>query len=647
LLSDSVTTASRSDAPRPIAGLLLLSAACGFALGVFFPAWHVAIEPAQVLAGIVTYPEGNPFALYETRLWTGWHQLLTPLLSAGVPELTLSLLLSGFIVALAFVALTVFAHAFGADDRLALATPFVLGVLHPTSWEFWYPILMVGHGHTYGMAGLSWLVLACGVLATGRFATGAFLVGMAPAVHASLGAWLGLLALLAGLARFRDVRPQIPAILRGGLAGVSITAVSLGAHLLAQKPGPDIDPAEAARYFDGFVRLWDSHRIPGDVTGFGGLLVVTGITLAVALLRCERRAIGAGAALVLRLYVACGVFGIALALLQRMIPEDVLPNSVLIAMPGRLLNLPALAYVPLVIGVLCRHRSDWLARALLALLVVVAALRPLFNLGPLYALPFIGIGTIGVIARHADRAGAVRIAVIGMLAFACLRATLPSLPLGFRDSAAVFAYAALALLIFFTSRERTFLNPLVRRLRAQPLLLSVPLWLGLAGIAFITATTAVRGFDTRLARLRDHTIDRVLGAASRRDGLLLVAPRITTPQMITRRPVLLDPGALDGLVYALAGAPAVERSLRLGYGVEFFAPPKASLHMALLPPEYVQAIWEARTAAQWNDVASQLGVTDVLVPATWKLQGVPLVEQNHLYALYQITGATAGPSGSQ
>lgn len=640
-------TASRADAPRPIAGLLLLSAACGFALGVFFPAWHVAIEPSQVLAGIVTYPEGNPFALYETRLWTGWHQLLTPLLMAGIPELTLSLLLSGLVVALVFAALTVFAHAFGADDRLALATPFVLGVLHPTSWEFWYPILMVGHGHTYGMAGLSWLVLACGVLATGRFAMAAFLIGVAPAVHASLGAWLGLLALLGGLARFSDVRPQIPAILRGGLLGVAITALSLGAHLLGQKPGPSIDPAEATRYLDGFVRLWDTHRIPGDVTGFGGLLVVTGITLAVALLRCDRRAIGAGAALALRIYVACGVLGIALALVQRMIPEDVLPNSLLIAMPARLLNLPALAFVPLVIGVLCRHRSDWLARALLALLVVVAALRPLFNLGPLYALPFIGIGTIGVIARHADRAGAVRIAVIGMLAFACLRATLPSLPLGFRDSAALFAYAALALLLFFTARERTFLDPLTRRLKAQPLLLAVPLWLGIAGIAFSTATTAVRGFETRLARLRDHTMDRVLGAASRREGVLLVAPRIPTPQLITRRPVLIDPGALDSLPYALAGGPAVERSLRIGYGVEFFAPPRASLHWALLPPEYVQPIWEARTAAQWNDVASQLGVTDVLVPAAWKLQGVPLVEQNHLYALYQIAGATTGPSGSQ
>ncbi len=648
LLGDSVTTVSRVGAPRPIAGLLLLSAASGFALGVLFPAWHVAIEPSQVLAGLVHYPEGNPFALYETRLWTGWHQVLTPLLAAGVPERTLTLLLSGLIAALAFAALTAFAHGFGADDRLAFATPFVLGVLNPTSWEFWYPILLLGHGHTYGMAGLSWLALACGVLATGRWSIAAFLIGLGPAVHASLGAWLGLLALLGGLAGFRDLRPQIPAILRGGLLGTAITALSLGAHLYGQQPGPSIDAATATRYLDAFVLLWDAHRIPGDVTGFGGLIVFVGVTLAIALLRCARGQIGAGAAVALRIYIACGLLGIALALVQRTVPEELLPNTLLIAMPARLLNLPAFAYVPLVIGVLSRYRSDWVARALLVLLVGATALRPLFALGALYTLPFVGIAAIGVIARHAERSGAVRIAVAAMLVFAGLRATRTGVPLGFYDSAAIAAFAALAILLFFASRERTLLQPVAERLRARPLLLAVPLWLGLAGVAFLSVSTGVRGFDVRLARLRDQSTDRVLAAASRRTGLLLVAPTLSTPQLITRRPVLLDPGALDMLPYALAGAPAVERSLRIGYGVEFFNPPLASLHYASLPAEFVRPIWQARTAAQWHDVAAALGVTDVLVPAGWKLHGVPQIEHDGAYALYQIAATVRrAPSRSR
>lgn len=63
--------------PRPAAvardsfgSTVALCAALGLVVGVSFPSFHVAIEPAQVLAGIVDYPPENPFGLYERRLWT-------------------------------------------------------------------------------------------------------------------------------------------------------------------------------------------------------------------------------------------------------------------------------------------------------------------------------------------------------------------------------------------------------------------------------------------------------------------------------------------------------------------------------------------------------------------------------------------------
>jgi hypothetical protein len=162
----------------------------------------------------------------------------------------------------------------------------------------------------------------------------------------------------------------------------------------------------------------------------------------------------------------------------------------------------------------------------------------------------------------------------------------------------------------------------------------------------VTASTVTR-FEKRLGRTRDHTNDRVLRAASERSGVLLVAPGISTPQLITRRPVLLDPGALDMLPYALAGAPAVERSLQVGYGVDFFDPPRVSLHYALMPKDFVRALWERRNSSQWYEVAVELGATDVLVPASWTLNGIPEVARNAVYALYQLAGEATGPSGSQ
>lgn len=630
-------------AGRPLARVLAISAVAGFAVGLLFPAWHVAIEAAQVVAGTVAYPSGNPFGLYETRLWTGWHQLLAPLLAAGVPERVLTFALSGLIAAISFVALTAFAYGLGASSELAIATPFVLGVLNPTSWQFWYPIILLGHGHTYGMAGLAWLVLACGVLATGRWAAAAFLVGVAPVVHASLGAWLGLLALVCGLARWRDVRPQLAAILRGGLLGASITALSLAAHFFSLPEAPAVDPAVASRYLDGFVRFWDAHRVPGDLSGFGGLVVCVGLIVAIAMLRCARRQIGAATALVLSVYVSCGVLGIALALVQRFVPPEQIPNTLLIAMPARLLNLPALAFVPLLIGVLGRYHGDVLARVLLLALVSVAALRPLFADLATFGVPLVGVATALVIDRHADRRGAVRIAAIGMLAFAALRATQPAVALSWRDAAPIAALVTALVMWAATAMRRTgaedgdgTLARLARRFSEQPALLQIPLRVALAATVAITFHAGFRGFEFRTAKLRDFGNDRALAAAARGAGLLLVAPQISTPQLITRRPVALDPGALDMLPYALAGGPEFERTLRVGYGVEFFAPPPAALHTAMLPGDFVQPVWEKRSGAEWREVAASLGVTDVLAPARWKLSGVPEVARSGAYALYHV-----------
>lgn len=53
-----------------MARVALASALLGAAMSALTPSYHVAIEPAQVLAGLVPYPPDNPFYLYQRRLWT-------------------------------------------------------------------------------------------------------------------------------------------------------------------------------------------------------------------------------------------------------------------------------------------------------------------------------------------------------------------------------------------------------------------------------------------------------------------------------------------------------------------------------------------------------------------------------------------------
>ena len=51
---------------RP-AWVLVLSGILGFRIGlVGFPTWHICLETAQVVAGLVHYPADNPFYIYHT-----------------------------------------------------------------------------------------------------------------------------------------------------------------------------------------------------------------------------------------------------------------------------------------------------------------------------------------------------------------------------------------------------------------------------------------------------------------------------------------------------------------------------------------------------------------------------------------------------
>src|SRR6186713_858375 len=100
--------------------VLLLSGILGFRLGMTgFPDWQVAVETAQVVAGLVPYPPDNIFYIYHTRLWTVLHQLLAVGLRAGVSEITLSLIVSGVLGMLTFQALAVFVYALSRDVLLA------------------------------------------------------------------------------------------------------------------------------------------------------------------------------------------------------------------------------------------------------------------------------------------------------------------------------------------------------------------------------------------------------------------------------------------------------------------------------------------------------------------------------------------------
>src|SRR5687767_12508587 len=101
--------------------VLVLSGIFGFRVGMIgFPDWQVAVETAQVVAGVVRYPEPTPFYIYHTQLWTVLHHVLALPLSAGVPELTLSLIVSGVVGMVTFQTLSMVVYALSRSVPLAV-----------------------------------------------------------------------------------------------------------------------------------------------------------------------------------------------------------------------------------------------------------------------------------------------------------------------------------------------------------------------------------------------------------------------------------------------------------------------------------------------------------------------------------------------
>jgi hypothetical protein len=557
---------------------LLASAGLGAAIGLCFPTAHVAIEPAQVLAGLVHYAPDDPFGLYERRVWTIWHQLLAPLLAAGVPERALCFALSGAIGALGFAALAAFAWACGAPFLPAVAAPLFLWMLDPIRWGFRYPILLLGSPHTYGMSGLAWMVLAVSVLAAGRARLGAFLLAMGPAVHPSLGLWVGIATVVCLLVDWPRTRAQLPDLLRGGGLGVTVAALSLAVHLAGQTPGPVADPAEIERHMNAYFRDWDGHRGAITLFDWNGAVLAVGVAIA---LQGIVRAGSLASVLAFRVYVACALLGVAFVALHRDVPVGVLPTALLAAMPTRVLNLPMIAFVPLLVAAFSVRRDRAIARWAVLVLGAAALLR--------YRAPELVRGAVFA---------------LGLLALTLLARPSP------RDAGSGHEPRSGGVL------ERTVQTALA--------------------IAIAVALLATAwGLPRRASRLLDRSNEPVLAAAAQRSGGLLVAPGLARMQLATRRPLVLDPSAIDMLPYAPSGGPAVARILGEVYGVDFFAPPHSMRNLAEVAPGPVRPVWAKRDAAQWSDLARRHAFEDVIAPPDWKL-ALPEVARSDFAVLYRV-----------
>jgi hypothetical protein len=609
----------------PVWVALAASGVGGFAVGAFgYATWQVAVESAQVLAGLVSYPRDNPFYMYHTKIWTIVHQIAALLLWAGLSEKTVSILVSGVLGAVSFQALALSSLALSRDVWLAVGTPFFIEYTRATAFWISYPVWLLGASHTYGILGLSAALLTVALFASGAHRTGAAALGLMPAVHPSIGAWLWLLIILVVATDFRRLQEPLRRAMPAFVSGAAVSAASLAFHLLCTVDVPRADPAFATRTLMAFVRVWDGHRqpitfdLPGVRLAFGTTLL-SGLALW---LRPGLRRLGPS--FLLRFLIAAGVLG-AVLILASWAPPERLPETLLVLMPNRLLNLNVLAGVTALVGLLAAS-PDWRFRATLASLLVLGAVVP----------QVVGVTRAG--PNGSTHAAYHFVQWPEGWPFPALAAT-------------SFAFVLAALLPGsrgLPAAEATPVKPPAPRRRrrarapsragAAAVVAATLYAIALAALGFTTLATLARTVEnvsSRAAEFRDWRDDPLLARVHREPGLLATASDLHLVQLRTRRPVVIDGGGLDFVTYTLEAAPALDHILRHLYGVDLFAPPPGAAPTGSLPLDYNRAVWESRSADEWRAIGSELGVTGVLVYPDWTIH-LRLVDKNDEFAYYSL-----------
>jgi hypothetical protein len=158
-----------------------------------------------------------------------------------------------------------------------------------------------------------------------------------------------------------------------------VTLASFAVQLLAIDHTPKADPATSFRYLSAFVSTWDVHRQPVPWLHPGVRRNAVALVGAIAWLTAWRRTLPDAAAWLLRGVAVSAILGLAVVGLTHVAPE--LPAWLLIAMPGRLVNvdammLPALAIAAVVVTARSLRVPRPLALALhgVAMAAAVAAL---------------------------------------------------------------------------------------------------------------------------------------------------------------------------------------------------------------------------------------------------------------------------------
>ncbi len=620
--------------------LLVVTGIIGLFLGLLQPNLQLAVEQGQVLAGTVSYPPDNPYYMYQVNAWNLWGQLAGLGLYLGLSELVVSLIFSGLAGVIFFWGAGLWGLTFSKDVRIAILTPLFLMSMQYTlqlifgGWAFNYPIMLMGHPHTYGMLGFLFVFLVYPLIANDRYKWAFFLLGMIPAFHLSLGFWAALSVFAAMLWDWKKLVSNLKYV----LIGYGLCVVSFLWQRLAY-PIDRLESSVAATYLDPYLAYWDGHRYgPLLFPAFGIIVVASVVLVGVMGLLLPKLNLSKGEKFLLRSVVIITGMAVGATLVSQLPLPYV--NEISVLLPSRFLNIISLSYVPIFLGLMWQYRNTASIQLILPFSLVALSLPYIHVIPPFWTGIMLIIYSL-VLPLVIIKQGEYPFWI--MLLFFVAYAAFDTLIfwgielLNIAPLSLLIFVIASGLIIFWrrsaaAEKEQTSVNVIVGRASEIITILSL-IVIGGAIIVWV-----VNSFEEeRLPAIYPTQFDPVLEKVSEGEGLLLISSDDQRYlQLRTGRAVLMEPGALDMLPYSVSSAPAVAHILDDIYGVDYFNPPVETRHKGYLAPlDSVQELWAERTPEEWNALAQQYGFTQVLTSADWELQ-LPVVIRGDKMALYEI-----------
>ncbi|MBI5144898.1 MAG: hypothetical protein HZA27_01780 [Candidatus Omnitrophica bacterium] len=603
--------------------VLSISGLFGFCLGIFvFPTWQYAIEPAQIITGMVKYTPDNTFYIFNLKSWTIINQITAVLLKLGLSERLISFLFSGIIGMIAYQALALIVLSISLSPLLSIIAPFFIHVTGLYMGGVTYAIALMGYPHTQ-MVALPYILMVAALIALKQYKLGGLLLGMSIAVHPSLGLWFTITVLLYFILDLGLLRDMFRQAARFIIAGYSITFISFVIYLVylhSAHISINVDQNIASKYLSAFISFWDGHRRTFSLS----LLKPVALTMFICILWSTfwKRDLPRNATFLLR----CCIISILLAAIFSVtywLPLDKVPPILLAMMPSRLFNFALLAFVPLLLGLLWIYRNNFIAQFIF-LTLIIASYRGWLFYSSMLVLAVILLWML--ISRNEKKGTLVGLAF--WVSSAAIALILRIKPMVFASYLA--GIALLAIVAFLKINPKSILQKQ-----------EVPGFLRKAALAILCLSILAVGkmaiFENKDYRysLYDHSDDLLFAEVGKRQGLLLTGSRIQMTQVRTRRPILLWAANLDILAYLPELGPEINQILREVYGVDIFHPPQEVKFAGGLMEQTGKNFWETRTMESWSQIRNKFGVTDVLTYADWKLQ-LPEVIHSSSYVLYNI-----------